>query len=114
MKHILLALLFFAGLSAAFACPACAWFTHDTVNKERAQILALMQEVRGVLEAQRDLIMGLPPEKRDDMLSKNAGMIDRIDRMMTASRASAGKFVPPCAESCELGSLLRSVLQPIR
>jgi hypothetical protein len=114
MKHILLAVVLFAGLSAAFACPARAWFPHDAINEERAQIFALMQEVRGVLEAQRELIMGLPPEKRDDLLSKNEGMTDRVDRMMTASRASAGRFVPPYAESYELGSFLRSALRPIR
>ncbi len=114
MKSITLVLVLFAGLFATFACPAGAWFPHDAINEEKAQMLVLLHEVRGVLEAQQELIKGLPPEKRDDLLSKNAGMIERTDRMINENQAQAGKFVPPYAVSYELGSFLRSATRPIR
>ena len=64
MKSITLALVLFAGLFAAFTCPAGAWFPHDAINEERAQMLVLLHEVRGVLEAQRSLSRACRPKNR--------------------------------------------------
>ena len=94
MKSITLALVLFAGLFAAFTCPAGAWFPHDAINEERAQMLVLLHEVRGVLEAQRELIKGLPPEKQDELVEQKHRH-DRADRQDDKRKPGAGRKICP-------------------
>lgn len=110
MKRIVFALVLFAGLFATKAYPV--WFPHDAIREEGAQMTGMMQDVRGMLEAQREILQGnITAERRDELLRQNAAMTGRIDEMMAEMEKSATENAPPYKRSYELGSFLRSVMQ---
>ena len=84
------------------------------MDEQTARIRELMKEVSGISDAQRAMLQGLTPEGRENLMQRNARMVEETDRMMAGAGASAQEQRSlPYARSNLLASYLRSAMQRI-
>ncbi|OPY65097.1 MAG: hypothetical protein A4E57_03312 [Syntrophorhabdaceae bacterium PtaU1.Bin034] len=103
------AMLLLALFVATNAYPS--YFPLDSMDEQQAEIQEMIKEMRSILETQRALLHGLPPDKRDELTRENSRLIEKTDQMIARSEVRREKKAPPYSYHYGLASFLRSTMQ---